>query len=563
MAKKIVVIGGSAAGPKTAARARRMDQNAEVTIVQEAPDFSMASCGYPYYVGGFFDDRTELICTATGVVRNSKFYLKAKGITAFASTRATSIDRAARKVTCLNLKNDESFDLEYDKLVIATGAKPIIPPIPGHELEGISTLQSMKDADYLRKIADDKDIQRAVVIGGGLIGVETCEALNLAGMKITLVEMLPQILMFLDPELARVMENHIQAQGAHVITSNPVVQFLGENGKLTGVKLKNGTELPCDLAVVAVGVRPNIQLAQEAGVEIGETGGIAVNEYMQTSDENIYAAGDCVEVMHRITGKKLLAPFGDLANLEGRVAGRNVACGNEARFPGSALTGVCKVFDYTAGSTGLSERAAKENGYDVTTVLHAGPGKPHFMGGKLITMKMVADSKSGKILGLQAIGTGDASKRIAEAAIAIQGGMTVEDLTNADLPYAPPFSPAIDNLITTAHVLENKLEGRMHGLSSVAVKEILDSKQDVFLLDVRGPDEYEATRLGAGETLMPLGKLRDRLDELPQDKDALIIAYCKSSARAYEAETVLRKHGWSNVFIMEGGLVAWPFAKEK
>jgi len=563
MTKKIVVIGGSAAGPKAAAKAKRMDQSAEVTLIQDGPDFSMASCGYPYYVGGFFDDRNGLLSTPTGVVRDTKYYLRSKGIKAFANTRALSIERETKKINCLNRKDNSTFELEYDKLIIATGASPVVPPLPGHELEGITTLQSMRDADYLRKIADDKKIKKAVVIGGGLIGVETCEALNLAGIDITLVEMLPQILMFLDPELAKLLENHIRAKGSLIITENPIVKFLGEDGVLTGVKLKNGTELPCELAVVAVGVRPNTALAANAGLEIGETRGIAVNDFMQTSDENIYAVGDCIEITNRITGKKVLAPYGDLANLEGRVAGRNAAAGNEVKFPGTLQTGVCKVFDYSAGATGLSETNARKLGYDVTAVLHAGPDKPSFMGGKLLVLKMVVETKTGKLLGLQAVGPGEVSKRIAEAAMAIQGGLTVSDITTSDLPYAPPFSPAIDNFITTAHIMENKLEGRMSGISAIKVKEMLHNREEMFLLDVRSPVEYEAMRLGEGATLMPLGTISDRLDELPQDKDALIITFCKSSARAYEAETVLRRHGWTNVNILEGGLIAWPFKREK
>ena len=228
MKKKIVVIGGSAAGPKAAAKAKRMDQNAEVTIIQDGPDFSMASCGYPYYVGGFFDDRNELICTPTGVVRDAKFYLKAKGITAIPNTRVLAIDRASKKVMCRNNEDASEFEMDYDKLVIATGAKPIIPPVQGADLEGITTLQSMRDADYLRQIADEKKVKKAVVVGGGLIGVETCEALNLANIQITLVEMLPQILVFLDRELAKLLEKHIHSKGAMVITNNPVVQFLGK-----------------------------------------------------------------------------------------------------------------------------------------------------------------------------------------------------------------------------------------------------------------------------------------------------------------------------------------------
>jgi NADPH-dependent 2,4-dienoyl-CoA reductase/sulfur reductase-like enzyme/rhodanese-related sulfurtransferase len=564
MPERIVVIGGSAAGPKTAAKARRMNQHAEIILLQKDADLSMASCGYPYYVGGYFDNRDELICTPTGVIRNPAFFLKAKGIHAMTRTEATEIDRDHHVVKYRNLETGEEGRVEYDKLAIATGAVPNIPPVPGSDLEGITTLQSMKDADFLRAIRDSGEVKKAVVVGGGLIGIETCEALQLAGISITVVELLPQILTFLDWELAKVLENHVKSKAADVITDNPVSEFLGENGKLKAVKLKNGIEIPCELAVIAIGVRPNTKLAQGCGLEIGDCGGIKVNEYMQTSDPDIYAVGDCIQVRNCLTGKDVLAPYGDLANLQGRVAGMNMITDNSEKFPGTYQTGVCKVFDFTAGSTGLSERTARALGMDnIVTVVTSSLDKPKFMGGQLLIMKMVAEADSGKLLGLQCIGPGDVSKRIAEAAMALLGGLTINDLINADLPYAPPFSPAIDNMVTTAHVLENKMTGRMKGISSVALKGRLDAGEKPFLLDTRGADEYEQMRLGLGEILIPLGALRNRMNELPEDKDTEIICYCKISLRGYEAASLLEAQGYTNVKVLEGGIMAWPFAREK
>lgn len=560
---RIVVIGGSAAGPKAAAKARRMDQHANVTIIQKSPDLSMASCGYPYYVGGFFDNRNQLLCTPTGVVRDPKFFMNAKGIEAFTGTEVTAIDREKRTVRCRVLHDGAERDVPYDKLVLATGAVPLMPPVPGVELEGITTLQSMRDADYLRKIRDAGTVKRAVVVGGGLIGVETCEALQLAGIEITVVEMLPQVLTYLDWEMAKLVEHHMQAKGAHVITDNAVAAFLGDDGKLTGVKLANGTELECDLAVVATGVRPNTALADGAGLATGDTGGISVNEFLQTSDPDIYAAGDCIEIPNRLTGARVHAPYGDLANLQGRVVGQNVINGPRISFPGTFQTGICKVFDYTAGATGLSEHNAREAGYDVESVVYAAPDKPGFMGAKLVVIKLVAEKSSGRLLGMQCVGPGDASKRIAIAAMALHGKQTVSDLGMADLPYAPPFSPAIDNFIAAAHVLENKMTGRMTGISSREVKAKVDAGEDIYILDTRGADEFEQMRLGIGEVLIPLGALRERLNEMPDDKQKEIICFCKISLRGYEAASLLQAHGWSNVKVMEGGIMAWPFAREK
>jgi NADPH-dependent 2,4-dienoyl-CoA reductase/sulfur reductase-like enzyme/rhodanese-related sulfurtransferase len=563
MQKKILVIGGSAAGPKAAAKARRLDESAQITIIQKGPDLSMASCGYPYYAGGVFDDRNMLLCTPAGVVRDPAFFMKAKKIQARTGMEAVAINRDEKTVTCKNLASGETEDVPYDSLVLATGSVPGMPPVPGVELDGIITLQSMKDADYLRKVRDEKKISKAVVVGGGLIGVEVCEALQLAGIEVTLVEMLPQLLMFLDAELAGLVENHMRSKGVTVITGNGVAAFQGENGKLTGVKLSDGTELSCALAVVAVGVRPNAALAREAGLEIGETGGICVNQFMQTSDENIYAAGDCVEIPNAITGKKIHAPYGDLANLEGRVTGENIVCGNTIVFPGTIQTGICKIFDFAAGTTGLSERAAREAGFETLTVVNASPDKPGFMGGNPLISKLVVEKKDGRILGAQCVGSGDVAKQIAQWALAITGKLGVEDVVNADLPYAPPFSLAIDHCIATAHLMQNKMKGRLKGISAAQVQEKMRAGEKPYLLDARGPDEFEAMRLGLGETLIPLGALRTRLDELPADKNAEIVCYCLISLRGYEAALVLEANGWKNVRVLEGGILAWPYAREK
>jgi NADPH-dependent 2,4-dienoyl-CoA reductase/sulfur reductase-like enzyme/rhodanese-related sulfurtransferase len=561
MTKKIIVIGGSAAGPKAAAKARRMDEAAEITVFQKGPDLSMASCGYPYFVGGFFDDRNKLLCTPAGVVRDPKFYWNAQGIVAKVNTEVTHIDRKNKQIEFFDTLTGEKGTQEYDKLIIATGATANMPPIPGTDLEGITTLQSMQDADYLRKIRDEGKIKKAVVIGGGLIGIETLEALHFAGIELTMIELLPQLLTFLDWKMAKLVENYLKTK-ANVITKNGVAEFLGENGKLTGVKLQNGTEIPCELAVVAIGVKPNIKLAKEANIEIGKLGGIVVDEFMQTSVPDVYAAGDCCEIKNTITGKQVLAPYGDLANLEGRVAGENVIKGNVATFPGTQQTGICKLFDYGIGITGLSETKAKETGVDFVKVVNASPDKPGFMDGKLLITKLLAEKSSGKILGAQCLGPGDLSKQLAIWATAIKGGLTVDNMVNADLPYAPPFSLAIDHSIASAHILQNKMHGIFEGISSIELKEKLDNKEDLFLLDARGADEYEQTRLGIGETLIPIGLLRKRLNELPEDKNKEIITFCKISLRGYEAAVLLKAHGYTNVKVLEGGIMAWPFEKE-
>lgn len=524
----------------------------------------MASCGFPYYVGGTFDDRNMLICTPAGIVRDPNFYGKAKGIEALVQTEALRIDRETKTVLVKHLPTETERTLHYDRLVIATGARPVCPNAPGFDLDGVQTLHSMGDADNLRAVRDAHSVAKAVVVGGGLIGFEVCEALRLAGIDTTVIEKTRQILPFLDPDLAKLVENHIRAHGPDIIVGNGVAEFLGDNGKLTGVKLDNGTELPCQLAVVAVGVRPNTDLARLAGLEIGDQGGIRVDDGMQTSDPDIYAVGDCVECKSLISGQWLRAPYGDIANLQGRVAGQNVINENSARFPGITHTGICKIFDYTVGFTGLSAQAARAAGFeDIETATISGLDIPVFMGGKLLISKLVAERESGRILGFQCIGPGDVSKRVATMAMAIRGQLTVEDMVNADLPYAPPYSLALDHTIVSAQVMENKLKGLMQGLSVTEVKHRADHGADCFILDTRSPQEFEAMRLGIGETLIPLGALRGRLNELPEDKDREIILYCKISLRGYEAAAILQQHGWRNVKVMEGGIMAWPYAREK
>ena len=563
MAKKYVIIGGSAAGPKTASKIRRMDPEGEITMIQKGKYLSMASCGYPYFVGGVFDDPNMLITTPTGTQRDPGFFMNVKNIEAMTSTEVIAINKQEKIIRLKNLETQKESDLSYDKLFIATGANAIMPPLPGKDLEGVRTVQSMEDAIYLKDRLKRDDIKKAVIVGGGLIGIETCEALQLGGIDITVVEMLDQILAFLDWEMAKHVENHLKEKGGKVITGIGVTEFLGKGGKVTGVKLSDGRVLDCDLAVVSIGVRPNSKLAADSGLVIGQRGGIAVNTFMQTSDPDIYAGGDCVEVTNLVTHNKSHWPMGDAANLEGRVAAQNMVLGNNVEYQGMIGTGICKVFDYTAGSTGLSEKQAARLGYtNIITAIQAAPDKPSFMGGKPIIIKLVADKTTCKLLGMQAVGTGDVSKRLSIGAMAIHGQMHVYDIVNLDLPYAPPFSPAIDNFIMAGHVLQNKCLGRMAGISSLDVKAKLDAGEKPYILDVRGPDEFDQLRLGIGETLIPLGQIRARMNELPSDKSTEIITFCKISLRGYEVACCLTGLGYTNVKVMEGGVIAWPFKRE-
>ena len=554
---KVVIIGGVAAGPKVASRIIRLASDAEVTIVEKGKLLSYAGCGLPYYVSGVVKDQAELMSTPVGVVRDPVFFHKVKNVHVLNQTEAISVDRTGKRVQVKDLNKDEESWLDYDKLVFATGGAPVVPPIPKIELDNIFTLHGVHDAEGIKTLLSEAKARDVVIVGGGLIGVEATEALVESGCRVTVVEMLPQILSMLDWEIAKLVEQHMESHGVKVLTSTKVESF-GGDGKVEHVVTDHG-RLPADAVILAIGVRPTVKLAQEAGLEIGTTGAIKVDPRMSTSDPDIYAAGDCVECVDLLTGNACFVPLGSTANKQGRVAANNI-CGVDDSFPGVLGSTVCKVFDYCVGRTGLTEAAADKLGYETVTALAPAPDIAHFMpGAKPLLLKLVADKKSRRLLGAQATGPGVGDKRIDVAAMAITARMTVDQLANADLCYAPPYAPAMDNIITAANVARNKLDGLMIGVSSVEVHRMIEDQADFVFLDVRSPAEYGQVRLPRS-TFIPLGVLRGRVGELPKDEE--IITFCKVSLRGYEAALILKAAGFDNVRVLDGGVVMWPFEKE-
>ena len=556
MSLKIVVVGGVAAGPKAAARIMRMRPDAEVTVLERGKFISYAGCGLPYYVSGVVKQQKALMSTPVGAVRDAAFFQAVKKIKVLTETEALEIDRPGKRVRAHRDGEGSDFWLGYDKLVLATGAKPVIPDVPNVTLENISTLHSLPDAERIKALVTEAKAREVVVVGGGLIGVEAVDALFDYDCRVTLVEMMPQIMRMLDWEMARLVERYLESCGTTVLTDTKVTSFEGAT-RVSGVITSRG-RLPADLVILGIGVRPNVKLARAAGLDIGVTGGIKVDETMRTSDRDIYAAGDCVESTNLITGKPCFVPMGSTANKQGRVAAINI-CGGQDRFPGILGSTVCKVFDFCVARTGLTEAAARELGYEAVTVLVPEADKPHYMPeAKPVIIKLVVDARTRRLLGAQAVGPGAGDKRMDVAAMAITAGMTVDQLAEADLCYAPPYSPALDNIITAANVARNKLDGLVSGITPMEVKARLDAKEDFVLLDVRTPAEYEQERL-AGSTLIPLGALRSRLGELPKDKE--IVAFCKVSLRGYEAARILGGAGFSRVRVLDGGVAAWPYDK--
>jgi NADPH-dependent 2,4-dienoyl-CoA reductase/sulfur reductase-like enzyme/rhodanese-related sulfurtransferase len=559
--RKIVIIGGVAAGLKSAAKIRRSDPEAQITVVEKGELVSYGACGMPYYVGGDVDDFSQLLMTPAGAIRNVEFFKAVKNVDVMTKTLATGIDRKMKAVHAKNLTTGEETTLPYDKLVIATGASPLKPPIPGIDLANIHQLWHPSDAKTIRAGLERGKYENAVILGAGLVGVEMAEALKNWDVNVTVIEMKKHIFpAFLDPEIAGAVAKYVEEKGIRIVAGEKVVQFEGNGAVQTVVTDKQ--RIAADLVILAAGVRPNVDLAKEAGLDIGPSGAIVVNEYMQTSDPDIYAGGDCTENTNMISGKKVFAPMGSTANKHGRVIGENI-CGGQAKFRGILNTVVVKVLDYNVGKTGLTEQDAKELGYEYMTVMVGGHDRPHYMpGAKIITVKLIFDSQTRRLLGAQSFGEGDIAKRIDVLATAMTFGAKVEDLFDIDLGYAPPYSGPIDNVAVAANAAMNKLANLLKGISPLEAWEKMKDKETVFL-DVRSPGECKQIRIAGcdGIKYIPLGQLRSRTGEL--DKDQEIIAFCKISLRGYEAALILEGEGFNNVKVMEGGLVAWPFECEK
>ncbi len=558
---RIVVIGGVAAGLKAASKARRCDPHAEITVLEKGEMISYGACGMPYYVAGDVATIEDLLKTPVGVVRNPAFFKNVKDITVLTKTMATRIDRGAKNVYAKNLADGEEKILPYDKLVIATGASPIKPNIPGIDLKNIFQFWHPDDAKAIREGLEKGRYKNVVIVGAGLVGMEMAEAFTQWELPVTVVEMKDQVFSaFLDPDIAGIVEKYCREKGIRLLTREQVLRFEG-NEAVSAVVTDNQT-LPADLVVLAIGVRPNVELAQSAGLALGKTGAIEVDTSLRTSDPDIFAGGDCVENVNMITGHKVFAPMGSIANKHGRVIGENL-CGGDVRFRGVLGTSVVKVLALNVGKTGLTEREAKESGHEYITVVTAGHDKPHYMpGAKLITIKLIVDARTKEVLGAQAVGEGEVAKRIDVVASILTMVGTVDDLFAIDLSYAPPYNSPIDNVAVAANSIMNKLVGRLKGVSAFEAKKLLN-KEGVVFLDVRTPDECKQIRLGdcSNVKYIPLGQLRSRSGEL--NKDDEIVAFCKISLRGYEAEGILEGQDFENVKVMEGGIVAWPFECEK
>jgi len=552
MKKRLLVIGGVAAGPKAAAKARRCDPEMEIAIYQEEDEISYAGCGLPYYISGVIEERENLISRTPG-----KF--AQEGIRILKNRKIEKIDIQSHAVSGRKIGSGETFTDHFDRLVLATGAYPIRPKIEGIDLANIFYLRSISDADAIFEAIRSESIRNVVIAGGGYIGLEMAESLVHLGKKVSIVELAPQILTLFDEDFAGILRQYLEKKGVKIFISEGIQSLKGKNGKVTHVQTV-AREVEADVVLMSLGIRPQVELAKQAGLKIGETGAVWVDEKMETSAEGVYAAGDCAETTHLVTGKKVWIPLGSTANKQGRVVGVNL-CGGHAIFPGVMGTAVFKTFDFNVAKTGLSMREAEKEGFHPLQAIVRGFDRAHYYPGrKESTLKVIADKETGQILGGQAIGEGPSDKFIDILAMALHGKMTCHQLASVDLTYAPPFSPVLSPVVVAANVLMNKLEGKVEGIPASEVREKLQSSKEKFqVLDVREEEEVRQKRI-PNTTWIPYGELKKRLSELDKEKE--IAVHCESGLRSYKACLKLQHEGFKNVKNIDGGMLCWCYELE-
>ena len=560
MSKKIVIVGGVAAGPKAACRIKRLMQDAEVTIIEQDSLFSYGGCGIPYYVSGDVSDESELRSTSFHMVRNEEFFLNAKGVKVKSGTRGVSIDRQAKTLQVEDVASGEKSDIPYDNLMIATGSRPFVLPIPGADLDGVFTISDLHKAIEIKDRIAKQKVDKAVVIGGGAIGLEMAEAFkDLWGVETAVVEFMPQILpRIIDKPFATMVTKHMRDNGVDIFLGEGAEEILGKNGKVTGLRTANRT-IDADMVIMAAGVRPRSEIAAEAGLAISPSGAIVVNQRMQTSDPNIYAAGDCVEILNLVSGKKSYSPMGSLANKEGRVAADNMA-GIPSKFKGGVGSFIMKAFDCCIAGTGLSLEVALAEGYDADVALTAPSDRAHFFPTEaIVCFQMVFDRRTRKVLGLQGFGPmGDGiSARIDAAAAYLTMGATIDDFGTLEMAYAPPFSAAIDSINAVAYVADNLCDGRLRKVDIDAFLNWMDdfaTEPDWMALDIRHPNETApcVEKFGKDKWLaIAYNEIRNRHQEIPRDKKMIIL--CDAGTRSFEIQSFLDSVDCSNTLVLSGG----------
>ncbi|MFA6202127.1 MAG: FAD-dependent oxidoreductase [Gallionella sp.] len=551
---KVVIIGGVAGGATAAARIRRNDERAEIVMIERGPYISFANCGLPYHISGTIEQREQLQVTSEPAFE-ARYRVDVRS-----RTEAIAIDRQAKLVRLRDLNTGDEYDESYDKLLLSPGAEPVRPKLPGIDSPRVFGLRNIPDLDRIMGHLEQHSPRRAVVIGGGFIGIEVAENLHEKGIFTTLVEGADQILLPLDYEMAAIVHSHMKDKNVELYLSDKVERFEDKDDH-TVVYLGSGRRLQADMVVLAIGVRPETTLARASGLELGSTGGIKVDSHLQTSDPDIYAVGDAIEVTQFISGRQALIPLAGPANRQGRMAADNIVFGNKQQYRGTQSTSILKAFDLAAATTGLNEKQliAAEIPF-LTCITHSGSHASYYPGAKQISLKLLF-SPEGKILGAQAVGADGADKRIDVISTAIHGNLNVEDLAELELAYAPPFSSAKDPVNIAGYVAINLLN-KSHEM--IAWRELharlLAKSSELQLIDVRTAEEYEFGSIATARNF-DVNQIREHLDEL--DRNAPVVVFCQIGLRGYLAYRILKQHGFTQVSNLSGGYKTYSWAVDK
>ncbi len=548
---KYLIVGGVAGGATAAARIRRLTEDAEIILFEKGKYISYANCGLPYYIGGVIEQRDSLF------VQTPEAFGKRFNIDVRVENEVLSIDAAQKQVTVRSADGQEYVET-YDKLLLSPGASPVVPPLKGIDSEGIFTLRNVSDTDRIKTYMQTHNVRRAVIVGGGFIGLEMAENLKHAGAEVAVVEMAPQVMGPIDYSMAALVHEHLLQQDVKLYLEQAVESFAREGDELT-VNFKSGISLKADMVLLSIGVRAETRLAQAAGLKLGEMRGIWVDDFLQTSDENIYAVGDAIEFPHPITGKPWLNFLAGPANRQARIVADNMVLGNTVRYEGSIGTSIAKVFDMTVASTGLPAKRLKQMEIPyLSATIHNGSHAGYYPGSLQMDIKITFSPADGRLYGAQIVGYDGVDTRIDQFALAIKQGATVEQLTRLEHAYAPPFSSAKDPVAIAGYVACNILSGKMNPLYWREMKEA-DAKK-VMLIDVRTPDEYALGSI-PGAVNIPLDDLRQRLSEIPTDRPLWL--FCGVGLRGYLASNILKGHGFTDVRNLVGGLKTYKAAIAK
>lgn len=544
---KYVIIGGVAGGATAAARLRRIDEQAEIILLEKGKYISYANCGLPYYIGGVIAEREKLL------VQTPASFGKRFRIDVRVENEVIAIDPEKKTLT-IRKADGKEYEETYDKLLLSPGANPVKPPLEGIDSEGIFTLRNVEDTDRIKAYIIDKQVKRAVVVGAGFIGLEMAENLHHAGVAVSVVEMGNQVMAPIDFSMAAPIHQHLIEKGVSLYLEEGVTRFRRTEEGIT-VFLKSGKTIPADMVLLSIGVRPATALAQQAGLELGETGGIRIDEYLETSVKDIYAVGDAIEYPHPLTGKPWLNYLANPANRQGRIVADNMALGNTTSYEGAIGTSIAKVFDMTVASTGLAAKRLKQWGMEYqSSVTHSASHAGYYPDALPLTLKLTFHPKTGKLYGAQCVGYEGVDKRIDQIAGLIKHGGTVYDLMETEHTYAPPFSSAKDPIAIAGYVASNIISGAMPGISW---RELAEKKDEVMLIDTRTPEEFSFGTI-PGAVNIPLDEMRDRLSEIPADKP--VVLFCAVGLRGYLAQRILIGRGYRNTANLIGGYKTYSTA---